>query len=83
MKLAIDTYMRPVLESLTRTGSAQTMASDRQGCRRTTFRQMRDRDRVARCQAKRTGLALSDLLGGRHHDRLSVAWTLASGDTAH
>jgi len=31
---------------------------------------------------KRTGLPVSDLLGGRRRDRLPVAWTLASGDTA-
>lgn len=30
---------------------------------------------------RRTGLALSELLGGRVRDRLPVAWTLASGDT--
>src|SRR5271154_5202844 len=31
---------------------------------------------------KRVGLPLSELLGGRQRDRLPVAWTLASGDTA-
>jgi muconate cycloisomerase len=31
---------------------------------------------------KRTSLSLSELLGGRQHERLPVAWTLASGDTA-
>jgi len=31
---------------------------------------------------KRVGLPVSELLGGRLHDRLPVAWTLASGDTA-
>src|SRR3546814_12752397 len=31
---------------------------------------------------KRTGLPVSELLGGRRRDRLPVAWTLASGDTA-
>ncbi len=30
---------------------------------------------------KRLGLAVSELLGGRLHDSLEVAWTLASGDT--
>ncbi len=33
-------------------------------------------------QGKRVGLPLSELLGGRVRDRLGVAWTLASGDTA-
>ena len=33
-------------------------------------------------QGKRTGLPLSELLGGRRRDALPVAWTLASGDTA-
>jgi muconate cycloisomerase len=31
---------------------------------------------------KRNGLSVADLLGGRVRDRLPVAWTLASGDTA-
>ncbi|MDG5496945.1 muconate cycloisomerase family protein [Niveispirillum sp. BGYR6] len=31
--------------------------------------------------ARRAGLPLSDLLGGRRRDSLPVAWTLASGDT--
>jgi muconate cycloisomerase len=31
---------------------------------------------------KRLGLPVSELLGGRRRDRLPVAWTLASGDTA-
>ncbi|NYT61781.1 muconate cycloisomerase [Alcaligenaceae bacterium] len=30
---------------------------------------------------KRLGVSLSDLFGGRIHDRISVLWTLASGDT--
>jgi muconate cycloisomerase len=33
-------------------------------------------------QGKRLGLPVSELLGGRQRDRLPVAWTLASGDTA-
>jgi muconate cycloisomerase len=33
-------------------------------------------------QAKRVGLPVSELLGGRQRDELPVAWTLASGATA-
>jgi muconate cycloisomerase len=33
-------------------------------------------------QGKRLGLPVSELLGGRVRDRLEVAWTLASGNTA-
>jgi muconate cycloisomerase len=33
-------------------------------------------------EGKRQGVAVSELLGGRVRDSLSVAWTLASGDTA-
>ncbi len=32
-------------------------------------------------RAKSLGISLSDLFGGRIHDSISVAWTLASGDT--
>jgi muconate cycloisomerase len=33
-------------------------------------------------QENRSALSVSDLLGGRFHDRLPVAWTLASGNTS-
>ncbi|MBV6305898.1 muconate/chloromuconate family cycloisomerase [Candidimonas humi] len=82
MKLAIDTYFVPVLRGQDATRVQALM--DRVGL-------MVKENRYAKCavetalldaQGKRSGLPLSELLGGRRRDRLPVAWTLASGDTA-
>ena len=82
MKLTIDRYITPLLigQDATRVG----LAMDRIGAAVTD-------NRFAKCavetalldaQARRLGVSLSELLGGRRRDRLPVAWTLASGDTA-
>lgn len=82
MKLTIDRYIAPLLigQDATRVG----LAMDRVGAAVTD-------NRFAKCavetalldaQARRLGVSLSELLGGRRRDRLPVAWTLASGDTA-
>jgi muconate cycloisomerase len=83
IKLAIDTYIAPLLEhcDLDRIGS--TMA---------TIQRSVVGNRLAKCaietalldaQGKRRGLPLSEMIGGgRVRDTMPVAWTLASGDTA-
>lgn len=82
MKLAIDTYFAPVMQGQDATRVQALM--DRIG-------KMVKENRFAKCavetalldaQGKRLGLPLSELLGGRRRERLPVAWTLASGDTA-
>jgi muconate cycloisomerase len=82
MKLAIDTYFAPVMQGRDATRVQALM--DRIGM-------MVKDNRYAKCavetalldaQGKRSGLSLSELLGGRRRERLPVAWTLASGDTA-
>jgi muconate cycloisomerase len=82
MKLAIDTYFAPVMQGQDATRVQLLM--DRIG-------KMVKENRFAKCavetalldaQGKRLGLPLSELLGGRRRERLPVAWTLASGDTA-
>lgn len=82
MKLAIDTYFAPVMQGQDATRVQALM--DRIG-------KMVKENRFAKCavetalldaQGKRLGLSLSELLGGRRRERLPVAWTLASGDTA-
>ncbi|MES2259357.1 MAG: muconate/chloromuconate family cycloisomerase [Pseudomonadota bacterium] len=82
MKANIETYMAPLLVGADATSPAARMldiASRFQG------------NRFARCaietalfdaQARRLGVPLSALFGGRVCDSLPVAWTLASGDTA-
>ena len=83
MKLAIDTYVTPILDSCDLSRIAATMrAIDAQVVG----------NRIAKCaietalmdaQGHRLGVPVSELIGGgRVRDRVPVAWTLASGDTA-
>ena len=82
VKLAIETYFAPLL---------QTADADRPG----EVMALLDRhivgNRFAKCAVEtalfdalgqRCGLPVSELLGGRRAETLPVAWTLASGDTA-
>lgn len=82
MKLAIDTYFAPLMIGQDASRVQSLMAR--------IDRMIRD-NRFARCaietalldaHGKRLGLPVSELLGGRRRDRLPVAWTLASGNTA-
>lgn len=83
MKLAIDTYFAPLLRGCDLAAVAATMAA---------IGRMVVGNRIAKCaietalldaQGKRLGVPVSALIGGgRLRDRLPVAWTLASGDTA-
>ncbi|MDZ4125494.1 MAG: enolase C-terminal domain-like protein [Hydrogenophaga sp.] len=81
MKLAIDTYFAPQL-----IGADANRVSAVMDRLHTAFRD----NRFAKCAVEtalfdalghRTGLPVSELLGGRLRERLPVAWTLASGDT--
>lgn len=82
MKLAIDTYFAPLMLGADANRVSALMA---------TLNTMIRENRFAKCAVEtalfdalghRVGLPVSELLGGRLHDRLPVAWTLASGDTA-
>ena len=83
IKLAIDTYIAPVLATCDPSRVAATMA--------TVGRHVTD-NHIAKCAVetalldaagKRLGVPVSELIGGgRVRDRLPVAWTLASGDTS-
>jgi muconate cycloisomerase len=83
MKLAIDSYMAPVLETANPDRIGETMAKLGAAVRDNRFAKCAIETALLDAFAKRRGLSLSDLLGGRLHDRLPVAWTLASGNTAH
>lgn len=82
IKLAIDTYIAPVLAACDLKRVAETM---------NTIGRHVIGNRIAKCAVesalfdaagKRLGLPVSDLIGGgRLRDSLPVAWTLASGDT--
>ena len=81
MKLAIDTYFTPLLLRSDPNRIGQTMAAIGASVRDNHFAKCAIETALIDALGKRTGLAASELLGGRHHDRLPVAWTLASGDT--
>jgi muconate cycloisomerase len=83
IKLTIDTYIAPVLRTCDVSRVAETMAK---------IGKIVVGNHIAKCAVetalldaagKRLGVPVSELIaGGRVRDRLPVAWTLASGDTA-
>ena len=81
MKLAIDTYMTPILIGCDPNGIGATMAKIGKSVQGNNFAKCAVETALLDALGKRTGLAVSELIGGRAHDRLQVAWTLASGDT--
>ena len=81
MKLVIDTYMAPVLKAADADRVGETMANIGKAVRDNRFAKCAIETALLDAFAKRRGLPLSDLLGGRFQDRLPVAWTLASGET--
>lgn len=82
IKLAIDTYIAPILATCDIARVGATMA---------TIRRSVVGNHIAKCAVetalldmagRRLGVPVSELIGGgRVRDRLPVAWTLASGDT--
>lgn len=82
MKLAIDTYITPILLAADPTRIAATMAAIGRSVQGNNFAKCAIETALLDALGKRLGLPVSELLGGRRYDRLPVAWTLASGDTA-
>jgi muconate cycloisomerase len=82
MKLAIDTYIAPVLERCDPDRVGRTMAEIGKFARGNHFAKCAVETALLDSFAKRRGLPLSDFFGGRFRDRLPIVWTLASGDTA-
>ena len=82
MKLAIDTYIAPILLQSDASRIGVTMAIIAKTVQGNHFAKCAVETALIDALGKRVGLPASELLGGRHHDRLPVAWTLASGDTA-
>lgn len=81
MKLAIDTYFAPLLLGANANIVSALMARIHQAIRDNRFAKCAVETALFDALGKRSGLALSELLGGRLRERLPVAWTLASGDT--
>lgn len=81
MKLAIDTYFAPILLASDPNRVARTMATIATSVQGNHFAKSAVETALLDALGQRVGLPISELLGGRQHDRLPVAWTLASGDT--
>jgi len=81
MKLAIDTYITPILLESDPNRVGPTMGAINRAVQGNNFAKCAVETALVDALGKRNRLAASELLGGRFHDRLPVAWTLASGDT--
>lgn len=82
MKLAVDTYFAPLLRGADATRVPALMARLDRAIKDNRFARSAVETALLDAHGKRTGLPVSELLGGRRRERLPVAWTLASGDTA-
>ena len=82
MKLAIDSYLAPLLIGQDAGRVQALMARVGKMVKENRFAKSAVETALLDAHGKRLGLPISELLGGRQRDRLPVAWTLASGDTA-
>lgn len=82
IKANIDTHLAPLLIGMDATSPAKAMAKVRKAIQGNRFAKCALETALLDAQARRLGVPLSELLGGRVRDALPVAWTLASGDTA-
>ncbi len=82
MKLAIDAYFAPLLVGADASHVPAIMAKLDNAIRDNRFAKCAVETALFDALGQRTGLPVSQLLGGRVRDSLPVAWTLASGDTA-
>jgi len=82
MKLAIDAYFAPAMIGKDATCIQALMAHLGKLVRGNHFSKSALESALLDAQGKRLGVPVSELLGGRRRERLPVAWTLASGDTA-
>ena len=82
IKLAIDTYLAPLLIGADGAHPAMVMDAIGKSVVGNMFAKCAVETALLDAQARRIGVPLSELLGGRRRDRLPVAWTLASGNTS-
>lgn len=81
IKTNIDRYIAPLLVGQDATQVAACMARVKGNVQGNRFAKCAIETALYDNQAKRLGVPLSELFGGRVRDSLPVAWTLASGDT--
>ncbi|HWX02935.1 muconate/chloromuconate family cycloisomerase [Collimonas sp.] len=82
IKINIDTYMAPLLIGRDASQIALLMALIGKNVQGNRFAKCAIETALCDAQARRLGVPLSALFGGRVRESLPVAWTLASGDTA-
>jgi len=82
IKLTLDTYIAPLVKGENAARPAAIMASVRRHVSGNHFAKNAIECALLDAQARRLGVPLSDLLGGRVRSRIPVLWTLASGNTA-
>ncbi|WP_280177107.1 muconate/chloromuconate family cycloisomerase [Pseudomonas duriflava] len=81
IKQNLDTYFAPLLIGQDAGNINAIMHRIERSVRGNTFAKSAVETALLDAQGKRLGIPISEVLGGRLRDRLSVAWTLASGDT--
>lgn len=81
MRANIETYMAPLLVGADATSPAARMLDLRSRLQGNRFALCAIETALYDAQARRLGVPLSALFGGRVRDSLPIAWTLASGDT--
>lgn len=81
VKTNIDTYFAPLLKTLSGLNIAQTMQIIQRNINGNRFAKCAIQTALLDIQSQRLGIPVSELLGGRLRDSISVLWVLASGDT--
>ncbi|WP_050476139.1 muconate/chloromuconate family cycloisomerase [Herbaspirillum rhizosphaerae] len=82
IKVNIDTYMTPLLTGADANQVAARMQTLNDNVQGNRFAKCAIETALSDALAKRLGVPLSSLFGGRVRNSLPIAWTLASGDTA-
>ena len=81
IKLTIEKYFAPLFIGKDANGFGALRSLIENSAVGNYFAKMAIETALLDIAGKRVGLPVSEFLGGRIHDRLEVAWTLASGDT--
>lgn len=81
VKLAIDTYIAPALVGMDADAIAAASALMEKAVKGNPIARAAVESALWDGLGRRTGLSVAQIFGGRIHDRLPVAWTLASGNS--
>ncbi len=82
IKVNIDTHIAPLILNMPASQVGLAMAKINKIIQGNRFAKCAIETALLDAQARRLGIPLSELLGGRLRSELPVAWTLASGDLA-